>query len=127
MLDRVVHVHGDGLAGDVVEIACLSDPVVVPSRRSDSQWHEIETIPLLSRRSILHVDFESGRCARSLQQGVLGTVPVVTALDPFCHGRIIEGIILEFDLGDGPCRVLLGVATDKIFSLRKVLRPKFWI
>ena len=58
------------------------------------------TIPLLSCRGILHIDFESGRCARSLQQGVLGSVPVATALDPFCNGRIIEGIILEVDLGD---------------------------
>ena len=60
MLDRVVHIHGDGLSGDIVETACLSDPVILPSKRSDSQWHEIESIPLLSRRSIFHVDLESG-------------------------------------------------------------------
>ena len=108
--------HGNGLPGDVVKTACLSDPVIVPRECSDSQWHEIESIPLLSPRSILNVDLESGRRARGLQQGVLGTVPVIPAL-AFGNGRVVERVILEVDLGNRPCRVLMGMSTDKVRDL----------
>ena len=78
---------------------------------------------MLPSRRVLDVDLEPIRRGRGLKQRVLRTVPVIPALDPLGNGCIIEGVILEIDLRDRPCRMFVGMSANQIRHLLAQERP----